>query len=230
MSEPSEMSDGPIGEAAPGMAIGGVLGRGRLEAFSDGVMAIAITLLILDVKVPDVDEGQSLSEALAHQWPSYAAYVLTFFVIGIMWVNHHYLFERVRVVTRSLLFLNILLLMAVAALPFPTALLATYLKQGDNSHIAAAVYGINMTIISLSFTMLWLHLARHDELMVEGANAQDAMAALRGGLVGGVVYAATVVLAFISAQACLVVWALLAVYFMVWRGRSGPASRSMDSR
>jgi uncharacterized membrane protein len=203
-----------------GMAIGGVLGRGRLEAFSDGVMAIAITLLILDVKVPLVEADQSLAAALGHQWPSYAAYVLTFFVIGIMWVNHHYLFDRVETVTRPLLFLNIFLLMSVAALPFPTALLAEYLRQPDNSHIAAAVYGINMTVISFSFSLLWVHLSRHDDLMVAGTDAEHATAALRGGLIGGVVYAATILLAFVSAQACLVVWALLAVYFMVWRGRS----------
>src|SRR4051795_10160430 len=106
-------------------------GRGRLEAFSDGVMAIAITLLILDVKVPLAEEGR-LAHDLAHQWPSYAAYVVTFLVIGIIWVNHHVLFERAAAVTRPIFYLNIFLLMGVAFLPFPTALLAEYLREAQN--------------------------------------------------------------------------------------------------
>jgi uncharacterized membrane protein len=211
------------------MAIGGRLGRNRLEAFSDGVMAIAITLLILDVRATGAPPGE-LGRVLVEQWPSYAAYALTFVVIGIMWVNHHYLFDRVAVVTRPLLFLNIFMLMSISFLPFPTSLLSEYLRDGANSHAAAVVYGINMTVISLSFSAVWFHLARHDHLMVEGASGADAQAALRSGLVGGGVYAATILLALVSAQACLVVWALLAVYFMVWRGQTGRLSRRAESR
>src|SRR5690348_10458158 len=121
-----------MGEAnrPTGMDIGGVLGRGRLEAFSDGVMAIAITLLILDVRATDVPDGE-LASVLVSTWPSYAAYALTFVVIGIMWVNHHYLFEQVGMVTRPLLFLNVFMLMAISFLPFPTSLLAEYLREPD---------------------------------------------------------------------------------------------------
>lgn len=199
------------------------LSSGRVEAFSDGVMAIAITLLILDVKVP-VAEAGDLAHALAHQWPSYAAYAVTFLVIGIMWVNHHFLFDRVQAVTRALLYLNILLLMGIAFLPFPTALLAEYLRDGTNSHIAAAVYSATMVAIGVGYVALWWHLWHHPELLEEDTDVEVARIGMRRAAVGPVVYGATIALAFVSAPACLVVYALMAGYFMVWRVRA-PASQ-----
>ena len=100
----------------------------RLEAFSDGVFAIAITLLIIEVRVPDSHAGD-LARDLANQWPSYAAFVVSFAIIGIIWVNHHDIFERIVTVDRPLLFLNLLLLLTVAFLPFPTALLGDYIRR-----------------------------------------------------------------------------------------------------
>jgi uncharacterized membrane protein len=199
----------------------GLLSSGRLEAFSDGVLAIAITLLILDVKVPDATEGQ-LPSKLARQWPSYTAYAVTFLIIGIIWVNHHYLFDRVRVVTRGVLYLNIILLMSVAFLPFPTALLAEYLREDRNSHTAAAVYSTNMTLIGLAFVLLWYYLSRNPELLAEGTSAEDAYVAMKRSVVGPAVYGATIGLAFVSAPACLAAYAAMALYFMVWRARPSP--------
>lgn len=108
---------------------------GRVEAFSDGVFAIAITLLVLEIKVPD-DAGDRLWSALGAMWPSYAAYVVTFLVIGVMWVNHHTVFQCIARVDRKLLFLNLILLMGVAALPWPTAVVAEYLREGNAAHAA----------------------------------------------------------------------------------------------
>ncbi|HEY5154829.1 MAG TPA: TMEM175 family protein [Acidimicrobiales bacterium] len=203
------------------------LSSGRVEAFSDGVMAIAITLLILDVKVPIAEEG-GLTRALAHQWPSYAAYAVTFLVIGIMWVNHHFLFDRVEAVTRGLLYLNLLLLMGIAFLPFPTALLAEYLREDANSHIAAAVYSATMVAIGVGFVALWWHLTRHPELLEADTDVAVAQVAMRRSMVGPVVYGATIALAFVSAPACLVVYGLMALYFMVFRVRA-PAPQTSAS-
>ena len=194
------------------------LSPGRVEAFSDGVMAIAITLLILDVKVPLAAEGE-LTSKLAHQWPSYAAYAVTFLIIGIMWVNHHFMFDRVRAVTRSLLYLNILLLMGIAFLPFPTALLAEYLREDANSHIAAAVYSATMVAIGVGFVALWWHLAHHPELLEGESDVVVVRSSMRRAALGPVIYGATIGLAFVSAPACLVVYALMALYFMVSRVR-----------
>ena len=143
----------------------------RLEAFSDGVIAIAITLLVLEISVPDATPGKLL-DALGDQWPSYAAFVLSFVVIGIMWVSHHSMFERIANVDRRLLFLNLLLLLGIAFLPFPTALLAAYLKQGgENSHLAAAVYSATMAVIGVFFLLMWHHLYLKPELLVAGIGA-----------------------------------------------------------
>jgi uncharacterized membrane protein len=193
-----------------------------VEAFSDGVIAIAITLLILEIHVPHVDKGE-LAHALADQWPSYAAYVLTFVVIGIMWVNHHAMFEQVQRVDRALLFLNIALLMGIASLPFPTALVAAYLRNGDDGRVATAIYSATMALIGCGYLVMWWYLARNPRLLRDDFGAAGARRALRRTIVGPCLYAASIVVAVVAPVACLVVYAALAVYF-VFPGSSGGAS------
>src|SRR5581483_2141392 len=102
---------------------------GRLEAFSDGVIAVAIALLVLNIDVPDLKSGETLAHGLANQWPFYAAYVTSFLPIGIIWVNHHVMIGRLQETDHAILFLNLLLLMSIAILPFATKLMATYLRE-----------------------------------------------------------------------------------------------------
>ena len=116
--------------------------RGRLEAFSDGVFAVAITLLALNLAVKGPGYG-TLAHQLAHQWPGYLAYLISFFTIGIIWVNHHTLVSNVAVVTRMLLFLNLVLLLFVVLIPVATGTVADYLADGGfDAKLAVAVYGI----------------------------------------------------------------------------------------
>ena len=193
----------------------------RLEAFSDGVIAIAITLLILNIKIPQARDGK-LFDAVTNQWPSYAAFVVSFAVIGIMWVSHHSMFQRIANTDRPLLFLNLLLLLGIAFLPYPTALLGAYIRDGGaNSHIAAAVYSTTMVGIGLAFAGLWWHLGRRPELLVDGIPPENLRRATLRSLVGPAVYTATVGLAFISAAACFVVYVGIAIYFAM-----GPSSRA----
>jgi uncharacterized membrane protein len=192
----------------------------RLEMFSDGVIAIAITLLVLEIGIPDVGGGD-LGTALVDQWPSYAAFILSFVVIGIMWVSHHSMFERIALVDRRLLFLNLFLLLGIAFLPFPTALLASYVDEGArNSHLAAAIYSATMALIGVVFCLMWHHLYRRPHLLVEGIDESMLRGAMHRSLVGPIVYTLTIGLAFISALACFVVYALIALYFA-----AGPSSR-----
>jgi uncharacterized membrane protein len=188
--------------------------KSRIEAFSDGVFAIAITLLIIEVRPPDSEAGD-LAGDLVSLWPSYAAYVVSFVIIGIIWVNHHEIFEGITAVDRPLLFLNLLLLLTVAFLPFPTALLGEYIREGDNAHIAAAVYGANMTLIGLAFIAIWTYLARVPALIAPDVGARGARRARRAAAVGPIVYALTIPLAFVSPLACLVAYAALALYFAI---------------
>jgi uncharacterized membrane protein len=190
----------------------------RLEAFSDGVFAIAITLLVLNLTVPSTTgpgSAESLARKLQHHWPSYSAYVVSFLVIGIIWVNHHYVFKLIVQVDRPLLFINLMLLMAVSVLPFPTAMLAEYIQHGPaDSHLAAAIYSATMLVMSLAFSGLWLWVTRESgSLLHDRLDRVIARRALRRFGLGCLVYLVTVGLAFLNAVLTLSVHFLLAVYY-----------------
>jgi uncharacterized membrane protein len=191
---------------APGMS------TGRLEAFSDGVFSVAATLLVVELRVPDV--GTGLGPALLAQWPSYLTYVTSFATIGIIWVNHHALFAHVRQVDRRLLFLNLLLLMTVSAIPFPTALLGRYATAGDDGHLASALYGAIMVLMSIAFTLLWLHVTRDTRLIgrhLDPHRARQESMLFSAGLVA---YVAGIGLSFVSAPLALLWYALIAVFYV----------------
>jgi uncharacterized membrane protein len=134
------------------------VGKNRAEAFSDGVFAVAATFLVFEIKVPDVHSG--LGGALLAEWPSYAAYAISFGTILVIWVNHHAIFDAIERFDRRLLFLNGLLLMTVAAIPFPTGLLAQYLQAGHDQTAAAVVYGLTLTAMSIAFSLFNLYALR----------------------------------------------------------------------
>jgi uncharacterized membrane protein len=188
---------------------------GRLEAFSDGVFAIAITLLVLDLAVPLRDETPpgELSHRLAEEWPSYFAYLVSFLVIGIIWVNHHGVFARVRQVDRVTLFANLGLLLFVSVLPFPTHLMAEYLTSGANSHVAAAIYSCAMLAMGLTFGGVWLAVTRDERLLHENVDrAARRRTLIRFGF-GNVVYLITIGLAFVNAPLTLAVHGAVALYY-----------------
>jgi uncharacterized membrane protein len=128
---------------------------GRIEAFSDGVFAIAITLLIIEVGVPDVKHGESLGDALWRLWPSYSAYVLSFITIGIYWVNHHSFFRLFHATTHFFLMLNVWFLMAIAFLPFPTAVLGEYLKDDEHRQAAVSLYTLGLLLPAVGWFTVW---------------------------------------------------------------------------
>jgi uncharacterized membrane protein len=130
---------------------------GRIEAFSDGVFAIAVTLLVLEVRVPHLQDGGaggSLARALMAQWPSYVALVTSFFTILVMWANHHRIFQLVRKVDAPFLYANGLLLLVVTVVPFPTAVLAEYFRK-PGATTAAAVYAGTFVLCGLAYQLLW---------------------------------------------------------------------------
>jgi len=176
------------------------------------VLSIAATLLVLELHVPD--GTQDLGAALLAQWPSYAAYVVSFATIGIIWVNHHQLFVHVRHVDRTLLFLNLALLMVVSLIPFPTAILGRFASAERDSHLAAAVYGGLMILMSVAFTALWRHVTADPNLLahhLDPRRARQESALFSAGLLA---YVAGVGLAFISAQLSLLVYGLVALFYV----------------
>lgn len=187
----------------------------RTEAFSDGVFAIAATLLVLEIRVP-VAHGDLLS-AVVHAWPAYASYTVSFLTIGIIWINHHAIFDQLHRVDPPLVVLNLLLLLLVALIPFPTALLATYLQAGHDEAVAGAAYGVTMTMMGIVFGTLWAYVLRKDELRtttIDGARKRKLLLRFIGGAPA---YAAGIALAFVNAKSSLVLYAALAVYYLIWQ-------------
>ena len=185
----------------------------RLEAFSDGVFAVAITLLALDLAVEGPGHG-SLADQLRDHWPSFAAYVVSFFTIGITWVNHHALFKTFAKTDRVLAFLNLLLLMFIVAIPFATATMASYLRGGGaDAHLAAALYAAVLEAMGVSFAAVFLWSIRGDRRH-EPLPAGATRAAVLRFTVGSLVYAVTIAVAFASAVAALVLIAVVALYYV----------------
>jgi TMEM175 potassium channel family protein len=164
-----------------------------------------------------------LSSALAHQWPAYAAYVTSFLVIGIIWVNHHGVFELVDKVDRATLFLNLMLLMTVAAIPFTTALLSEYLREGDrDARAAALVYSAVMLAMSVAFASLYTYVARHPAQLAPGVDpAAVRRSIVRFSAAGLLLYTATLVVALFSAPLCLIAHFVIALYYCFQQIRPG---------
>ena len=185
----------------------------RIEAFSDGVFAVAITLLALDLKVPhDMPDARSLWRALLEQWPAYFAFVTSFATIGIMWINHHRLFTLIRRTTNTLLVLNGLLLLGVTFVPFPTAVVAEYTSR-PAAPVAAAVFNGTYTVLAVLFNVLWRHAAGKNRLLDHRADPRAIEAIWRGYALGPPMYLVSFALAFISVAASLTMNLLLAVFW-----------------
>jgi uncharacterized membrane protein len=187
--------------------------------------AFAITLLVLEIHVPE-DAGDHLARELAAQWPSYLAYVVSFSVIGIIWVNHHAVVDHLSVANRPFMGINLFLLLWVALIPWPTRLMAQYMREGGaGEHVAALVYSGTMTMMGVSFGLLWSY-ASHDRRLL-GSDLTDAQIAARTRrfMIGVPVYCASIVVALLSAPASIAIIAALALYYAAPQGgmMRGPA-------
>lgn len=198
----------------------GAISTTRLEAFSDGVFAIATTLLVLEITVPQIGKAGNLFQALLDLWPSYLAYLVSFLTIGVMWINHHFLIGLYQRVDRPLLFINLGLLAVVAFIPFPTAVLAEYLVEGNPSQLSAAtlLYGLVMILLATMFTLLWLHTrSAADSLRDANASAGIIDKALTFCLVSLGLYAVAIALAFVAPVAALALYVLVVLLFSFGR-------------
>jgi len=183
----------------------------RLEAFSDGVFAIAITLLVLELSVDTAT--QDLGKELLHIWPSYFAYVTSFLTIGVIWVNHHVLFNYVDHVDRGLLFLNTLLLLVVAFTPFPTRLIAEFLREEENERTAALAYGITFVIMAVIFQLLWRWMATGRRLIRPEIPQEEIDDITRTFLPGVPIYAGATLVALVSPLASIALYLAIALFY-----------------
>jgi uncharacterized membrane protein len=186
----------------------------RLEAFSDGVMAIAITLLVLDLGVPAPGSGESLGHELADQWPNYAAYLTSFLTIGIIWINHHAMIRRLREVDHTILTLNLFLLLTISVLPFTTALMAEYLEQSEGQHLAAAIYGGSLLLMSAVFAITNRHiLFVKPELHRIELSEPERQRIIARGVAGLIPYLIATAVAPVSTYATLAICGGVAVFY-----------------
>ena len=185
---------------------------GRVEAFSDGVFAVAITLLVLDLHIPATTG--SLIAALADEWPAFAAFAISFLVIGIVWVNHHTLFHLLSHVDRVLLFINLGLLMSIVLIPFVTALFADHVaKGGSQASVAGVLYNAAMLLMGAGFQSSVLWVSHHHGLLREQLRPLTRAQLLRYG-VGPIVYLACIPLSFWNPVVVLLIDAVVAVYYI----------------
>jgi uncharacterized membrane protein len=199
----------------------------RAESFSDGVFAVAITVLVFslltvaDKTAPPATLsvlGRPGQPGLIHYWPAYLAYVVSFLTIGIMWLNHHTMLAQVSKVNRPVLVLNLLLLMGIVAIPFPTALVADHLtgkSGGSQANVAAVTYGLVMIVISIGYGSVWTYLATHQEALGARRRVHRPRLSTFRFTIGNAGYVAGTLIALASPVAALVIFGLLAVYYMI---------------
>ena len=191
-----------------------MISKGRLEAFSDGVFAIVITLLAFDLRAPEHEAGVSLASALWDKWPAYIAYVVGFIQIGVMWLNHHRIFEPARRVDGTVLVLNLNLLLWAVLIPFPTAVVADFLRgSGNDAKTAVALYGGVILLAAIAFTALFIGITRPS--IVEELPPPDVVRAarLRFG-VGVGFYGVAFALSWVSPALALALHGTMAAYYL----------------
>jgi len=183
--------------------------KNRLEAFADGIFAIAATLLTLNLAV---SEGHPLGQELLTIWPQYAAYAISFVTIGIIWINHHTLMNQIAHVDRTFLTLSVLFLAVIAFIPFPTRLLALYIRT-DGAEAAALAYGITLTLTAIFFNAIWRYAAWGNRLLRHDADPVVVQGISRSYLLGPTSYLAATLVALVSPYASAGLYAAIAVFY-----------------
>jgi uncharacterized membrane protein len=184
----------------------------RLETFADGVFAIAATLLIIDVTVHA--RGGDLGSAILKAWPQYAAYAVSFITIGIMWLNHHDCMRQISAVDRRFMMINLLLLMCIAFVPFPTRLIAEHFHD-DGLRAAAITYGVTLTTTAVCFGSFWFYAARGNRLLADDADPQVISGISRSYLPGAPIYGAATLSALWSPKLAVALFGAIALFYLV---------------
>jgi uncharacterized membrane protein len=205
---------------------------GRLEAFSDGVFAVAITLLVLNIKIPGLNipasqlpNDTTLWQTLGNEWPMLVAYITSFATIGVMWLNHHRLFTLIKRTNTPLMLLNLLLLLLIVFVPVPTALLAEYLVRLD-LHTAALLYGGTFFVLACCFNILWRYASYHNRLLGENVDSRSVEAISRQYVFGPLLYLIIFAVAWVNTLACIILSFILALFFAL----PGPALLSSPEK
>jgi len=196
----------------------------RLETFADGVFAIAATLLILNVDAQVNNGSGPIGERLLEIWPSYIAYAVSFFTIGIIWSNHHTVMNQLGRVDRTFLMLNVFLLMCVAFLPFPTRLIAEHLRNRHELEPAALAYGATMTVMAITYITLWLYASHKGRLLRADSDPRTVSGITRSYLPGTPLYLTATLIAFASPLASVALFGAIALFYLIESSLFGRAT------
>jgi uncharacterized membrane protein len=188
-----------------------VVSKARLETLTDGVFAIAITLLALTIAQPT--EYRRLAHQLGERWPSLAAYAVSFAIIGIMWLNHHAIFSHLERIDRPFFYLNLLLLMTIVFIPYSTGVLGEALRRGEGARTAAVLYSATMAVNSYAWATLWLY-ASHERRLLQPAFPEEQRRVRTLLFTAGTVpYTASMAVAVLNPYVCLAFHGVIAVYY-----------------
>ena len=189
----------------------------RLEAFSDGVFAIAITLLILEVKIPHTDgvTPGGLTQALLHLWPSYGAYVLSFVMIGIYWANHHSICRYFVKTDHPFNLLHVLFLMCIAFVPFPTAILGQYVMHPETNRAAVTFYVLGMLLPAAAWLLIWLYASQRHRLLEPSLDPRFVRRLTRQFIISNLLYAGALALALWMPLASLTICVGLTLLYLL---------------
>ena len=189
------------------------LSTGRLEAFSDGVFAIAITLLVLEISVPEGSEEDLLAAVLA-QWPSYLAYVVSFATIGVAWLEHNAITDYMQYADALVVRVNLLLLLLVSFLPFPTSLVAENFGERDAERVAVTIYGLNLLLIAVLLFVLWQYVVREGHLRTDIGDEEITVTTqhLTPGFAG---YVVLLVLGLFLPTVAVIGYLVVALYLLI---------------
>ena len=189
----------------------------RIEAFSDGVFAIAITLLIIEIKVPDIEmlHNHTLAYYIKQQWPKYLAYIFSFIVIGIYWANHHHFFKLFVRADHTFNLLNVFFLMMIAFLPFPTGVFGEFISDPLHRETALTFYSIALFLPSLLWLIIWLYGSHKRKLTHPRLKEKFIKKLTTIYILSNIFYALAIVLSFFSMIASLIVIILLTLVYLL---------------
>ena len=186
----------------------------RLETFADGVFAIAATLLVLNVELPELGEN-SLAHELVRLWPAYVGYAVSFLTIGIIWVNHHTVLRLLRGADSTFLFINVFFLLCIAFIPFPTRLLATYVRT-DDGRAAAFAYGVTLTVTAVFFNLMWRYaIGGGGRLLRPDADRREVDGITRSYRPGVPMYAGATLIGVFQAEVAALLFAAIALVYVL---------------
>jgi len=186
----------------------------RIEAFSDGVFAIAITLLVLEIKVPHLEGSESLWSALGHLWSSYLGYIFSFLMIGVYWANHHHIFNLYKKSDHYFVLLNVVFLMCISFLPFPTAVLAAYIADEPHRQAAMTFYAFGLLLPAISWVSMWLYAVKGHRLVDPNLSPAFISKTTRLFLLSNAMYFAAILVSLWNGIAGLILCTSLTLIFI----------------